>query len=346
MILTRQALDRFLQNTCSEQEAEYVRQYLSRNPEIAKVLLEKEGPEVYEGRELEESVSNRMKLFIHQQTVHRARVRRLVRMAGAVAASLLIIVAGMFWYRTANNASPVNIAGNIVKGNPLFYQNQTNTTKTVWLADSTRVLLYSNATLQLDTVYNQKDRRIEMTGEADFFVAHNKQKPFVVKSGAYTTTALGTAFKVVSGNAHKAMTVRLFNGKVKIEHIDSLGKKLLAVLNPGEEVMVQDGFATVKNRKIIPEIKKRTQSSVPNGGSIVATRGGFSVVKMALPLVLMKLEKEYHASIQFNERELAGISVTATFSSKETITSILEQITLLNNLNLSKNETTYFITKE
>lgn len=66
-------------------------------------------------------------------------------------------------------------------------------------------------------------------------MAHNKQKPFVVRAGKYTTTALGTAFKVVSGTADKSMTVKLFNGKVKIEHVNGSVTKLLAVLKPGDE---------------------------------------------------------------------------------------------------------------
>ncbi len=346
MILTRQALDRFLKNTCGEQEAEYIRQYLSRNPEAAKALLENEELEVYNEKNLEKAISNKMKLAIQQETVHRFNVLKLVKKVGAIAASLLIIISGIFWYRSGSGVVSQQQAASIKVKQPKVYQNDASTANTIWLEDSTRIVLYANTAILVDTAYNVKSRHVEVKGEADFFVAHNKQKPFVVHAGKYTTTALGTAFKVVSGTADKSMTVKLFNGKVKVEHVNGAVTKLLAVLKPGDEVAVANGAAIVLNKIVAAEIKKSIRSEKRQPATIAETKAGISVVKMALPLVLVKLENEYQAAIRFNEQELIDISVTATFSSKETLSSILEQIALLNDLNLSKDGSTYVITKE
>lgn len=103
---------------------------------------------------------------------------------------------------------------------------------------------------------------------------------------------------------------------------------------------VANGAAIVLNKLVAPEIKKSILDEKLQPATIVESKSGISVVKMALPLVLIKLENEFQATIRFNRRELTDISVTATFSSKETISSILEQIALLNNLNLSKDGST------
>lgn len=164
MILTIQALGRFLKNTCSEQDAEYIRQYLSRNPDAANALLEKGELEVYNEKDLEEAISNKMKLAIQQETIYRFNALKLVKKVGAIAASLLIIISGIFWYRSGSGIVSQQQAASIKVKQPKVYQNYTSSANTIWLEDSTKIVLYANTAIQVDTAYNIKSRHVDVEG--------------------------------------------------------------------------------------------------------------------------------------------------------------------------------------
>ena len=61
-----------------------------------------------------------------------------------------------------------------------------------------------------------------MTGEAFFEVSENPHKPFIVRSGNITTTALGTSFNISNFPNDERITVSLATGKVKVEEVNIL----------------------------------------------------------------------------------------------------------------------------
>ena len=69
---------------------------------------------------------------------------------------------------------------------------------TVWLPDSTKVMLNSGSKLEYDAGYNVSARNVRLTGEAYFKVATNREKPFVVKVDNIDVIATGTQFNVFS----------------------------------------------------------------------------------------------------------------------------------------------------
>jgi len=65
------------------------------------------------------------------------------------------------------------------------------------LADGTKVWLNAASSLRYPTSFTGKDRTVELTGEAYFEVAKNKNQPFNVKSATQTVQVLGTHFKCI-----------------------------------------------------------------------------------------------------------------------------------------------------
>lgn len=86
--------------------------------------------------------------------------------------------------------------------------------RNLMLADGSTVLLDANS--QVRVRYGEYERNVILErGQAQFTVAHDPQRPFVVEAGDGAIKALGTRFQVsVDGSA---VTVTLLEGRVQVE---------------------------------------------------------------------------------------------------------------------------------
>lgn len=103
--------------------------------------------------------------------------------------------------------------------------------KEIILPDKSKVWLNSGSTLTYSENFNKSERRIKLTGEAFFQVAHDSTKPFRVETGLFTVKVLGTSFNVHTDT--KMTDATLVEGKVVIE--DEREREIL-VLSPGQKV--------------------------------------------------------------------------------------------------------------
>ena len=72
-----------------------------------------------------------------------------------------------------------------------------------------------------------------MIGEAEFKVARNPKKPFIVRSSNMAITALGTEFNVKAYPEEDVITASLIEGKVRVDCNDTISY----VLTPGYQVV-------------------------------------------------------------------------------------------------------------
>jgi transmembrane sensor len=81
-------------------------------------------------------------------------------------------------------------------------------------------------------------REVTLRGEAFFEVTENPHKPFIVKSGNITTTALGTSFNICNFPEDEKITVSLATGKVKVEELNQTSgeEQKPYLLIPGEQI--------------------------------------------------------------------------------------------------------------
>ncbi|MFD1628785.1 FecR family protein [Pseudopedobacter beijingensis] len=108
------------------------------------------------------------------------------------------------------------------------------------LPDGTKVWLNSESSLKFPVAFTDKERRVELVGEAYFEVAKNKEVPFKVFSKGIEIKVLGTQFNV---NSYKNVTTTLAEGAVEL--ITSESKVLLVPGEKGE--LKEDGrFRVVK----------------------------------------------------------------------------------------------------
>ena len=107
------------------------------------------------------------------------------------------------------------------------------------LTDGTRVWLNAGSSLSYPVNFTGNERKVTITGEAYFEVAHNPNKPFIVSKGNTTVQVLGTHFNINAYDDESSLWVTLLEGSVKVGSGQSaIRNPQSAILKPGEQVSV------------------------------------------------------------------------------------------------------------
>lgn len=121
--------------------------------------------------------------------------------SAAAAASVVVAVAGMLMYTFDSS---------------MLYRTDVGQQTTITLPDRSTVEL--NTDTELQVAYSDTTRNIELfRGEAYFEVAHDPDRPFVVKAGHGAIRAVGTGF-VVQVKANEVVAVTVTEGVVAVTH--------------------------------------------------------------------------------------------------------------------------------
>lgn len=98
---------------------------------------------------------------------------------------------------------------------PVSYVTALGERRTETLADGSQVVLNTDSAMEVRYTRGRRDIRLQR-GEAQYQVAHDAARPFVVSAGDGTVTALGTRFQVRRDAAEAVVT--LLEGKVEVAH--------------------------------------------------------------------------------------------------------------------------------
>ncbi|SMD02011.1 FecR family protein [Pedobacter africanus] len=110
------------------------------------------------------------------------------------------------------------------------------------LPDGTKVRLNAASSLSYPATFAGQDQRmVQLTGEAYFEVAKDKQHPFTVKSKGQEITVLGTHFNVNAYADEPAVKTALLEGSVKI----SAGT-VAVVIRPGQQASLKNGNINIE----------------------------------------------------------------------------------------------------
>lgn len=104
------------------------------------------------------------------------------------------------------------------------------------LADGSKVWLNAESSLRYPTAFAGKERKVEITGEAYFEVAHNPAMPFVVSKGGTTVRVLGTHFNINAYDDEHSLNVTLLEGSVSVGSVTGMHPK---VIRPGQQAQVE-----------------------------------------------------------------------------------------------------------
>lgn len=84
------------------------------------------------------------------------------------------------------------------------------------LSDGTEIWLNAQSRLEYPSVFTKKERRVKLSGEAVFDVAHDPEHPFIVETFASEVEVLGTKFDVLADEAAGRFSATLLHGSVKV----------------------------------------------------------------------------------------------------------------------------------
>ncbi|MFD2033834.1 FecR family protein [Belliella marina] len=184
--------------------------------------------------------------------------------------------------------------------------------KKIHLPDGSKVIMNSDSELKYKTGFGRQHRELLLVGEAYFEVDYDTLLPFSVQSKNLHTIALGTSFTINSFPEKKKQEVKLFTGKVSVEHKNEDGYLTHALyLTPGEEALLTNHDF----KKVLFDTDK----------ALLWTKGILYFDETPLPEVVDILERWYGVEISVSGKGIANSKVTGEFR-KDNLENVLTSI--------------------
>ncbi|SEW34919.1 FecR family protein [Chitinophaga arvensicola] len=228
---------------------------------------------------------------ISRQTVTAPPIRRsFVRPALVAAAALLFCLAAIGWL--LQKPAVPSVRSYVINSDDQHM-------KSVALPDGSTVILNLSSTLTYSSDYNNRERKVMLTGEGYFKVTTDDQRPFIVQSGGLETRVLGTEFNMEARKGAAQVRVALTAGKVAVYPAGKPEQQL--ILKPGELLRYEPASG-------------KLSTTVFTNDVACWTTGGLSFNGIPLSEAIQQLETHYHIRIQYQPQQLAHKTVTASMS--------------------------------
>jgi len=347
MALSPALYHRFIKGQCTEEEEKEVLLYFKEHPEAMEEYLHWQDWEDFEPEgKLHPVISDKVLQKVQGKIHARSQVFKTLR---RVAAAAVLTGSALLIWKLADNRHHVGTTTGMALqaviaplSDTQYHKNSGQAIMELVLEDGSAVQLYPNSQLHYRHHFDTNKRELWLQGTARFEVAQDSKRPLTVYTATIGTTALGTAFLVKENTANGSVTVKLYNGKVRIAHQKQPGQPAFAAryLAPGDELIYNTGDA---NPVVLNKNKRVGKPVETNEKSTSST--GLVYFKQPLPTVLQTLEQHFSTTISYNKKALSNIRVTAEFSYNDSLAQILEVIATLNNLQLTHTDKGFSLTK-
>jgi hypothetical protein len=176
----------------------------------------------------------------------------------------------------------------------------------VVLSDGTKVWLNAKTTLKFPAVFKGQSRRVELSGEAYFEVAHNDKQPFLLSAKGMTVQVLGTHFNVSAYNDDQLVKASLLEGAIKADYQN---KSL--VLQPGQQAFLSEGKLDRINF---------------SEGEVMAWKSGYFIFRNeSIQEIMKEISRWYDVEVDYQgniSKEEFGGKYLKSSSLKELLTSL------------------------
>lgn len=351
MEITKQQVALFLANQLPAAEARLVADHIAKNPGILDDFFPEQDWEQFETAErVQEDISQEMLTVIHQRKRPHL-IRSFTRGWIRVAAVLVLCLAGWLLYHQMDQqtAPEKTISETPVQAvrQEVVLSNTTNKEVRYILEDSSEIILSKNSIVKYTKPFDAHKRDLQLTGEALFKVAKDKHRPFTVFAEGFSTTALGTSFKIKAYKQDKIAQVQLYTGRIVVRNLRQANNALY--MAPGEQCSFD--YTAVNLARVIPKqspavvaVPQRHAPVVPTGG-IEETAESITFKNTNLITVMNKLSEVYRVRISYDTAAIQNKKFIGTIARERTLEDVLNTITLLNDLQFTKKDEAYFITK-
>lgn len=296
---------------CSDIERAALRRWLHENPDNEAAYRRVQ-------RAWEKSIALRRSQAVADATREaleaRAPRRRLFafrhRWPVAAAAALALAVGLSFLGMEAGIGPPALFADGESFVTPTAEQ------RSIALTDGSRVLLDAETVLRVD--YSDKTRRLVLEhGQAEFKVAHEPDRPFVVEAGGSVVRALGTEFQVRL--VDKEVTVTLLEGRVSV---DTPGL-LAGLLAPPRSEVLDAGQKVEIASRVKPLEPEPADMEVARGW----TRGELVFKRWRLEDLVAEMNRHSETRLHIEDSALRDLEVSGRFRAgdQQSLVQALEQ---------------------
>lgn len=176
------------------------------------------------------------------------------------------------------------------------------------LADGSKVWLNAASSIRYPAAFSGTERKVEITGEAYFEVAHNASMPFKVSRGNVDVEVLGTHFNVNAFPEEKDIKVTLLEGSVKVNR-----QKEAIMLKPGEQAVVGPQSPLATNHS--PDIEQ-----------VMAWKNGmFMFNNTGIENIMQQIERWYDVTVYY-EGDIKRWTFNGQISRYSNVSKVLEMM--------------------
>lgn len=190
------------------------------------------------------------------------------------------------------------------------------------LSDGSKVWLNSHSSISYPVSFNEKERIINLDGEAYFEVSKKNGVPFIVQTGDYNIQVLGTTFNVLSRLKQRVFETSLFTGAVKI--YSDAQKDSAIFLNPQEKVVLENG--------------KMIKSWITGQKQPAWKIGMFDFDNISFKQVVEELESFFAVKIFIDNEQLCDYKYTGKLRYKDGLEYLLQILSKDNPFEYNKDE--------
>jgi transmembrane sensor len=179
----------------------------------------------------------------------------------------------------------------------------------VHLPDGSSVWLNAESTLQFPQKFDSLSRTVLLSGEAFFEVARDPKRPFMVRTGELTTTAIGTSFNIKAFEDQNFILVALASGKIKVESKEG-------------NILLSDAGNCIIYDKVDQQLKAAGHDIF----AITGWKDGVLVFREAnFDTIIQELERWYGVTIHVVNKPRQEITFTGKFAN-EYLSNVLERV--------------------
>lgn len=216
----------------------------------------------------------------------------------AVAAGLLIGLISATYLFTRAEYSHIKMVEDYTHAGDMHY---------IDLPDGSKVQTNSGTILLYPEKFTGKERTVFLLGEANFKIAQDPDKSFIVRSNTLSVTALGTEFNVKSYTETNEVVATLIEGKVRV---DCGISKDSFILDPGQQVTYQVNSG-------------KSHISIANIEDVTAWQNEILVFRsVTVKEMLITLQRRFNISIQYNDNLFNNDKYNLRFTEKATIQEV------------------------
>jgi transmembrane sensor len=171
------------------------------------------------------------------------------------------------------------------------------------LPDGSKVWLNSASSLRYPVKFTGTERRVEISGEAYFEVAHNSKMPFKVINNSQTVEVLGTHFNIMAYPDESSTNTTLLEGSVKI-----IKENKSKIISPGQQTRVMNGNIAVLNVDV---------------NEAVAWKDGFFMFKNEdIQSIMRQISRWYNLEVQYQgtiPKKFFGVKISRSRNVSEVL---------------------------